>query len=149
MSDVQAVALLKPSIFDRAVDAIGSRVTGWRFNRAKFKLERELARIVDTANGHRTKKLPPGSPAYVELYQQATKKIDEFCAHHEVPRLTIEREVPVLRDLEQLTHPPSAAAGAARAIGILVAVIVGAILLGGASGLVSTGYHWVVSLLVP
>jgi hypothetical protein len=65
-----------------------------------------------------------------------------------VDRLSIERDAPVLRELEQLTHPPPPGAAAVKGLGMVVATVLGAILLGCASGLVSAGYHWMVSLLV-
>jgi hypothetical protein len=139
---------LRPTVFDRAVDKVVVSIKDWRFNRAKAALEHELARIVETANGHQAKHLPTGAPAYVALYQQANLKIDAFCTRHHVDRLSIERDAPVLRELEQLTHPPPPGAAAVKGLGMVVATVFGAILLGCASGLVSIGYHWMVSLLV-
>lgn len=148
MSQASAPLTLPPTIFDRAVDKVVISFKDWRFSRAKAALEHELARIVETANGHQAKHLPTGSPAYLALYQQARTKIDAFCAIHRVERLSIERDAPVLRELEQLTHPPPPGTAAVKGLGIVVATVFGAILLGCASGLVSTGYHWMVSLLV-
>jgi hypothetical protein len=139
---------LPPTIFDRAVDKVAASVKDWRFNRSKAALEHDLARIVETANGHEAKHLPRGAPAYVALYQQASTTIDAFCVKHRVDRLSIEQEVPVLRELEQLTHPPPPGAAAVKGLGMVVATVFGAILLGCASGLISAGYHWMVSLLV-
>ena len=137
-----------PTAFDRAMDKIVRSFKDWRFNRAKAALEHELARLVETASGHQAKHLPTGAPAYVALYQQASTKIDAFCAKHRVERLSIERDAPVLRELEHLTHAAPPGASVVKGAGILIAVMVGAILIGGASGLVSTGYHWIVTLLV-
>jgi hypothetical protein len=139
---------LPPTVFDRAVDKVVASVKGWRSNRAKAALEHELARIVETAGGHQAKRLPTGAPAYVALYAQAMNTIDAFCAKHHVDRLSIERDAPVLRELEHLTHVAPPGANLVKGAGVLLAVVVGAILIGCASGLVSTGYHWMVSLLV-
>jgi hypothetical protein len=139
---------LPPTIFDRAVDKVAVSFKDWRFNRAKAAIEHELARIVETANGHEAKQLPRGAPAYVALYQQANLKIDAFCTRHRVDRLSIERDAPVLRELEQLTHPPPPGAAAVKGLGMVVATVLGAILLGCASGLVAAGYRWIVTLLV-
>ena len=148
MSHARPLPSLPPTVFDRAVDKVVLSFKGWRFHRAKAALEHELARIVETANGHQAKHLPPGSPAYVALYAQAMNTIDTFCAKHHVERLSIERDAPVLRGLEHLTHPPPPGAAAVKGLSIVVATVFGAILLGCASGLVSTGYYWMVSLLV-
>jgi hypothetical protein len=139
---------LPPTVFDRAVDKVVISIRDWRFNRAKAALERELARIIETANGHRAKHLPPGAPAFVALHQQASTKIDAFCAKHHVERSSIERDAPVLRELEHLTHVAPPGANVVKGVGTLIAVAVGAILIGCASGLVSTGYHWMITLLV-
>ena len=138
---------LPPTVFDRAVEKVVVSIKDWRFNRAKAALEHELARIIETANGHQAKHLPTGAPAYVALYQQASTKIDAFCAKHRVERLSIERAAPALRELEHLTHVAPPGANVVKGLGLLIAVVVGAILLGGASGLVSAGHHWIVTLL--
>ena len=148
MSQARPLPSLPPTVFDRAVDKVVISFKDWRFNRAKAALEHELARIIETANGHQAKHLPTGAPAYVALYQQANLKIDAFCTKHRVERLSIERDAPVLRELEQLTHPPPPGAAAVKGLGMVVATVFGAILLGCASGLISAGYHWMVSLLV-
>ena len=41
-----------------------STVNLWRRHQDQNALERSLARIIETANGHRAKGLPKGSPAY-------------------------------------------------------------------------------------
>jgi hypothetical protein len=148
MSEANTTAPLPPTIFDRAADRCRALIKERRFKRAKRKLEQELANVVETANGHQAKRLPAGAPAYVALARQANAAIDAFCATHGVARLTIEKDVPVLRDLERLAQPPSPAAAAARGAGAFVAAVVGAILIGCVSGLVATGYHWVVRLLM-
>jgi hypothetical protein len=130
------------------VDKVVVSIKDWRFNRAKAALEHELARIIETADGHQAKHLPRGAPAYVALYQQASTTIDAFCVKHRVQRLSIEQEVPVLRELEQLTHPPPPGAAAVKGLGMVAATVFGAILLGCASGLVAAGYRWIVTLLV-
>jgi hypothetical protein len=141
-------SMVPPTIWGRGCD----RVVGWikdmEVTRAKSALEQRLARIIETANGHQAKGLPSGSPAYGALYQQANLAIDEFCAGHGVERLAIEQEVPALRDLEVLTHAPSPVARLTKGLGILLAGILGALVIGCASGLVTTGYHWIVQLFV-
>jgi hypothetical protein len=143
-----AKSMLPATTWDRGRD----RVVGWikdlELTRAKSALEQRLARIIETANGHQAKGLPSGSPAYAALYRQANVTIDDFCARHGVEHLTIEQEVPALCDLEALTHAPSPVARLTNGLGILIAGILGALVVGCASGLVTTGYHWIVRLLV-
>jgi len=143
-----AKSILPPTTWDRGRE----RIIGWIKDReltwAKRRLEQQLARIIETANGHQAKGLPSGSPVYAALSQHANLKIDDFCAQHGVERLAIEQEVPVLRELEALTQAPSLVARLANGMGILIVGFIGAIVLGCAGGLVATAYHWVVRLLV-
>ena len=143
-----AKSMVPPTIWARGRD----RVVGWVKDRkliwAKRTLEQQLARIVETANGHQAKGLPSGAPVYVALYQQANQKINDFCAEHRVERLTVEQEVPVLRDLEALTRASSLATKLNKGLAILIAGITGSMAIGCAGGLVAAGYHWVVRLLI-
>jgi hypothetical protein len=148
VSNANSCPPLASTIFDRAADRFRVLITERRLKRAKRRLEQELADVVETASGHQAKHLPAGAPAYVALAKQANAAIDAFCRTHGVARLTIERDVPVLRELERLAQPPSPAAAAAKGLGAFIAVAAGAIVFGCVSGLVATSYHWIVSLLV-
>ncbi len=55
-----------------------STVNLWRRHQDQNVLERSLARIIETANGHRAKGLPKGSPAYIVLRETADAKIQVF-----------------------------------------------------------------------
>lgn len=128
---------------DRVVTWLRDRELTW----AKSRLEQQLAKIIETANGHRAQGLPSGSPVYVALHLQANRQIDDFCAKHGVERLAVEQGVPVLRDLEALTRAPSLVARLFKGLAILIAGIIGAIAIGCAGGLIAAGYHWVEHLL--
>jgi hypothetical protein len=159
-STIRKVALLGQAVVASARSMLpptvwaGGRdwVLGWFKERkltwAKRTLEQQLARIIETADGHQAKNLRSGSPAYVALYQQANLKIDDFCAKHGVERLAIEQEVPVLRELEALTRAPFLAARLAKGLAILIAGIIGSFAIGCAGGFVAAGYHWIVRLLI-
>jgi hypothetical protein len=138
---------LPPTIFDRAVDRAKATVQGWRRSRAKSKLEVELARIIETANAHQAKGLPVGAPAYHALLAQARGKIQAFATKHQENAFDIEQEVPALRDLERLTQAPSVTTQLSKGVGLVLLVIVAAIVIGMTSGLIATGYRWVVTLL--
>ena len=142
-----AKSTLPPTIWDRGRD----RVVGWvrdqARTRAKRTLEDQLARIIETANGHTAQGPPPGSPVYLARQEHAQREIGDFCAKHGVERLVIEQEVPVLRDLEAMTQTPSLITQMAKGLGILFAGIIGAVAIGCAGGLVATGYHWIMRLV--
>ncbi len=142
-----AKSIVPPAAWDRGRDRVVSWVKDRELAWAKSTLEQRLARIIETANGHQAKGLPSGSPAYAALYEHANTRIDDFCARHGVERFAVEQEVPVLRELEALTHAPSAAARLAKGLGIFIAGVITAIGVGCAGGLIATGYHWVMRLL--
>ena len=148
MNQARPLPPLPPTIFDRAVDKVVISFRDWRFNRAKAALEHELARIVETANGHQAKHLPSRS-ARVRGAVPASQHQDR-CVLRQTPRGTSLHRT--RRAGAARTRTPDARRASGRdvvkGVGILIAVVVGAILLGCASGLVSTGYHWIVSLLV-
>jgi hypothetical protein len=143
-----AKSMLPPTTWDRGRDRVLCWIKDRQSTWAKSTLEQQLARIIETANGHQAKGLPSGSPVYVALHKQANLKIDDFCAKHGVERLAVEQEVPVLRDLEALTRAPSLAVRLTKCLAILIAGIIGAIAVGCAGGLVAAGYNWVVRLLI-
>jgi len=68
-------------------------------------LERALAQIIETANGHRAKGLPKGSPAYFVLRDKADAKIRAFARKWDVDIATIEAQAPALADLDKLCIP--------------------------------------------
>ena len=59
-------------------------------------LERALAQIIETANGHRAKGLPKGAPAYCVLRDKADAKIQAFARRWDVDIATIEAQAPAL-----------------------------------------------------
>ena len=129
-----------------------AQVVGWidtvRRAHGRRRLDDHLAQILETAGGHQSKGLPAGAPAYVALYDRAGRAIDAFCAHHGVDRLSVEQDVPALRELEHLTHAPAPLAGPTKAVSLLLGGALGAILLGSVGGLIAVGYHWMVHALI-
>ena len=83
LSHARPLPPLPPTIFDRAVDKVVVSFKDWRFNRAKAALEHELARIVETANGHQAKHLPTGA-ARVRGAVSASQSQDR-CVLHQTP----------------------------------------------------------------
>jgi hypothetical protein len=141
-----AKSTLPPTIWDHGRDRVVAWVKDQALTRAKRTLEDRLASLIELANGHQARGLPPGSPAYLALHVHADRAIADFCAKQGVERLAVEQEAPALRDLEALTQPPSVGTRVAKGLGILLAGILGAIAIGGAGGLVATGYRWIVRL---
>ena len=120
-----------------------SAVNLWRRHQDQNALERSLARIIETANGHRAKGLPKGSPAYFVLRDKADAKIQAFARKWDVDIATIEAQAPALADLDTLCIPDRQIPAGLRLLAALLGTILSLVLLGVASGLVHAGHDWV------
>jgi hypothetical protein len=119
----------------------------WQLKRDQAALESGLARIIDTANSHKAKGKVDGSAVYVALRDKAAAKIGEFCIKHNLDRTAIEAQIPALADLHALCVVPKQTPVGVKLIACLSGAVIGLILLGMASGLVSAGHSWVMNLL--
>jgi hypothetical protein len=120
----------------------------WRKSMDQNSLERALAQIIETANGHRAKGLPKGSPAYFVLRDKADAKIQAFARKWDVDIATIEAQAPALADLNSLCIPDKQVPAGLKLLAILIGAIVSLVLLGAASGLVHAGHDWVMRFVV-
>ena len=125
-----------------------STVNLWRRRQDQNALERSLARIIETANGHRAKGLPKGSPAYRVLAETADAKIQGFSSKWSVDVATIEAQAPALADLHDLCVPDRQIPAGLKLLAGLLGTILSLVLLGVASGLVHAGHDWVLRLFV-
>jgi hypothetical protein len=125
-----------------------STVNLWRRRQDQNALERSLARIIETANGHRAKGLPKGSPAYRVLAETADAKIQGFSSKWSVDVATIEAQAPALADLHDLCIPDKQVPAGVKLLVGLLGTILFLVLLGAASGLVHAGHDWVLRLIV-
>jgi hypothetical protein len=125
-----------------------STVNIWRRHQDQSALERSLARIIETANGHRAKGLPKGSPAYLVLRDRAKAKIQVFSMKWSVEAAIIEAQAPALADLHDLCVPDKPIpAGTKLLVGVLGTILF-LLLLGAASGLIHAGHDWVMRIAV-
>jgi hypothetical protein len=83
----------------------------------------------------------------VALRDKAAAKIGEFCIKHNLDRTAIEAQIPALADLHALCVVPKQTPVGVKLIACLSGAVIGLILLGMASGLVSAGHSWVMNLL--
>ena len=120
----------------------------WRKRMGQNSLERALAQIIETANGHRAKGLPKGSPAYFVLRDKADAKIQAFARKWDVDVATIEAQAPALADLHDLCVPDKQVPAGLKLLAALLGTILFLVLLGAASGLVHAGHDWVLRLIV-
>ena len=120
----------------------------WRKSMDQNSLERALAQIIETANGHRAKGLPKGSPAYFVLRDKADAKVQAFARKWDVEIATIEAQAPALADLDKLCIPDKQVPAGLKLLAALLGTILSLVLLGGASGLVHAGHDWVMRFVV-
>jgi hypothetical protein len=120
-----------------------STVNLWRRHQDQNALERSLARIIETANGHRAKGLPKGSPAYIVLRETADAKIQVFSSKWSVDVAAVKAQAPALADLDSLCVPDTQIQAGLKLLAALLGTILSLVLLGAASGLVHVGHDWV------
>ncbi|MGB6827994.1 MAG: hypothetical protein WBE41_08135 [Terracidiphilus sp.] len=133
----------------RSLGARGiSTFNTWRKRMDQNSLERALAQIIETANGHRAKGLPKGSPAYFVLRDKADAKIQAFARKWDVDIGTIEAQAPALADLDSLCIPDKQVPAGLKLLAALLGTILSLLLLGAASGLVNASHDWVIRLVV-
>ena len=120
-----------------------STVNLWRRHQDQNALERSLARIIETANGHRAKGLPKGSPAYIVLRETADAKIQVFSSKWSVDVAAVKAQAPALADLDSLCVPDTQIPAGLKLLAVLLGTILSLVLLGAASGLVHVGHDWV------
>jgi len=125
-----------------------STVNLWRRHQDQSALEKALARIIETANGHRAKGLPKGAPAYVVLRDKADARIQVFATKWGVEIATIEAQAPALADLDKLCIPDKQVPAGLKLLAALLGTILSLVLLGAASGLVHAGHDWVMRFVV-
>jgi hypothetical protein len=112
----------------------------WRKNMDQNSLERALAQIIETANGHRAKGLPKGSPAYFALRDKADAKIEVFATKWGVGIAIIRAQAPALADLDTFCIPDRQIPAGLKLLAALLGTIFSLVLLGAASGLVHAGH---------
>jgi len=134
----------------------------WR-SWAKRRLESELSDIVRVASGHKKDKVAIGDSRYQELWRIADEKVTTFCNQHNVPRSSIEAQVPALTELKALAQVPvvvphqTAKRIGAGAVGGSMLIIVLGIMCGFVHSLflfgmsvsegIGHGLHWLIHLL--
>jgi len=135
------------SMMKRSSDVLMAQLGSWRRSRDQDALERSLARIIETANGHQAKGIPKGSMVYFALRDKADSKIDAFCRKWRVDRSVIEAEAPSLKDLHALCIADKQTPAAVKALACLLGGILTMLLIGAASGIIHAGHNGVLHLL--
>ena len=119
----------------------------WR-DRARNKLQRALARIIQISQDHESNGVKPGDPIYHHLYGKAL----ELCHWHfdkwHLDRGHIEIEIPCMRQLRLSAHPESIVAAHKAPVAMfgIIAVIALPLVIGAWTGLFGIGQRWILHL---
>jgi hypothetical protein len=131
------------SLFDSGKEGINK----WRRDRNLASLERDLAKIIETANSHSAKGTPKGAAVYFTLRDRANTKINAFCNKWHVDRSIIEAEAPNLKELDALCLADKAANPAIKMMAMFLGGVLSLVVLGMASGVFTWGHNLIVNHL--
>ena len=122
--------------------------TGFRRDRARNKLQRTLARIIQISQDHESNGVPSGDPIYQSLHSKALELCHGYFDTWHLDRDSIEIEIPCMRQLRLAAHPEAAvtARKAPAALFGLVAIVALPLIVGAWCGLFGVGHHWIMHL---
>jgi hypothetical protein len=130
-----------------SVRGVGTSLKGWRQNNAKESLEAELAKIIETANGHKAKGKVNGNAVFAELEKKAFERIDKYCTKYGVSRTEVEAQAPALQELHALTISARPMSPGIKILGTLLGGGLFLTIIGLASGVISASHSWMVHIL--
>lgn len=108
---------------------------------SKRDLESHLAALIDAARGHESNNVPPGTPQYLVLHNQAERLITAYCDRWKTTIDQLKAELPALERLRTLAQPPLRKAPMIHIALAFLASIAAAFALGIAAACVRLGYH--------
>ena len=120
----------------------------WRRDRARNKLQRTLARVIQITQDHESNNVKAGDPIYQHLYDKAL----ELCHGHfdqwHLNRDNIEIEIPCMRQLRLAAHPEATVTARKAPVAFfgLVAVVALPLVVGAWCGLFGVGQRWIMHL---
>jgi hypothetical protein len=139
---VQEVAAPEPT---PALDTQLGWWASWCRDRARNRLQRALARIIQISQDHEANKVPSGDPIYQHLYAKALNLCQVHFDTWHLNRGHIEIEIPCMRQLRLAAHPEAAVRTPAAFLG-LVAIVVLPLIVGAWCGLFGVGQRWIIHL---
>lgn len=130
----------------KLIQSATGRIKDWRRNRELTKLERDLARIIETSNGHAAKGKRNGDAVYHQLVKSADRKITSFCSKWNTERSDIEAQIPALAELRARTIPGRNSSPGLKLIAMFLGGGLSLLLIGAAGGVIQTGHNIVIHL---
>src|ERR1035438_7110153 len=119
----------------------------WLRDRARNKLQRTLARIIQISQDHESNGVPSGDPIYQSLHGKALALCHGYFDEWHLNRDNIEIEIPCMRQLRLSAYPEaSAVTGSSRVFFGFLAVIVLPLVIGVWTGLFGIGQRWIMHL---
>ena len=121
---------------------------GFRRDRARNKLQRTLARIIQISQDHEANGVPSGDPIYQSLHSKALALCHGYFDEWHLNRDNIEIEIPCMRQLRLAAHPEVTVTARKAPVAILglVAIVVLPLIVGAWCGLFGVGHHWIMHL---
>jgi hypothetical protein len=119
----------------------------WR-DRARNKLQRTLARIIQISQDHEANGVKPGDPIYQALYAKALQLCYWYFDKWHLDRDHIEIEIPCMRQLRLAALPESAVTTHKTPVAVfgLIAVVALPLVIGAWCGLFAVGQRWIMHL---
>lgn len=77
-----------------------TQLSEYKFNKDKKILEKLIVSLIKAREGHEAVGLPPGSPAYQDIWKTANHAISSFCTKWNQPFDSIALRIPQLRVME-------------------------------------------------
>ena len=142
-----AIAVLAPEP-EPILDSQLGWWSGWLRDRARNKLQRTLARIIQISQDHESNGVAPGDPIYQALYAKALQLCHWYFDKWHLNRDNIEIEIPCMRQLRLSALPEATitARKAPLALFGLLAVVALPLVIGAWCGLFGIGQRWITHL---
>ena len=144
-NSVGCVAYVPPSV--PAAVPVTWWATWWK-DRARNKLQRELARVIQIAQDHESNNVKPGDPVYQHLYAKALELCQSHFSEWHLKRDDIEIEIPCMRQLRLMAKPEAVVTVRRAPVALLglVAIVALPLVIGAWCGLFGVGHHWIMHL---
>ena len=121
---------------------------GFRRDRARNKLQRALARIIQISQDHESNGVPSGDPIYQSLHSKALGLCHGYFDEWHLNRDNIEIEIPCMRQLRLSAYPAATISARKAPVAVfgLVAIVALPLIIGAWTGLFGVGQRWITHL---
>ena len=130
------------------VGALPGWWAGFRRDRARNKLQRTLARVIQISQDHEANGVASGDPVYQALYAKALELCHWYFDKWHLNRDNIEIEIPCMRQLRLAAHPEAVVTARKAPVVFLglIGIVALPLVLGAWCGLFGAGQRWIMHL---